>query len=64
MSYNKVRQFLERFGPFLCQYIEDVDEKMNFYDSIGIEIRTPFNRFFSTFWNIFGGLCTQVFYSW
>ena len=28
------------------------------------EIRLPFYRSFSTFWNIFGGLCTQVFYSW
>ena len=29
-----------------------------------IEIRIPFYRSFSTFWNMFYGLCTQVFYSW
>ena len=28
-----------------------------------IETRLPFYRSFSTFWNIFGGLCTQGFYS-
>ena len=37
---------------------------MNFlYDSDEIEIRLPFYRSFSTFWIIFGGLCTQIFYS-
>ena len=35
---------------------------MNFYDSDEIEIRLPFYRSFSTFRNIFGGLCTQVTY--
>ena len=35
-----------------------------FYDSDETKIRLPFYRCFSTFWNIFGGLCTQVFYSW
>ena len=29
-----------------------------------IEINLPFNKFLSTFWNISGGLCTQVLYSW
>ena len=29
-----------------------------------IEIRIPFYRSFLTFWNMFDGLCTQVFYSW
>ena len=44
-------------------YIENVDQKMNFlYDSDEIEIRLPFCRSFSTFWNIFCGLCTEVFY--
>ena len=28
------------------------------------EIRLPFYRSFSRFWNIFNGRCTQVFYSW
>ena len=28
-----------------------------------METRHPFYRSISTFWNIFGGLCTQVFYS-
>ena len=52
------KKVLERFGP----YIENVDE--NLYDSDEIEIKLFFfNRFFSTFWNIFGGPCTQVFYS-
>ena len=37
---------------------------MNFlYDSDKIEIRLPFYRYFSAFWYIFGGLCTQFFYS-
>ena len=35
-----------------------------FYDSDESEIRLPFHRSLSTFWNIFSGLCTQVFYSW
>ena len=43
-------------------YIENFDQKMNFlYDSDEIEIRLSFYRSFSAFWNIFGGLCTQVF---
>ena len=33
-----------------------------FYESDDFEIRLPFYISFSTFWNIFGGLCTQVFY--
>ena len=45
------------------QYIQNVDQKMNFYDSDEIEIKPPFYRSFSTFWNIIGGFCTQVFYS-
>ena len=32
------------------------------YDSDETEIRFPFYRSFSTFRNIFRGLCTQVFY--
>ena len=35
-----------------------------FYDIDEIEIRLPFYRSFSTFWNTFSGLCTQVYYSW
>ena len=34
------------------------------YHSDEIEIRLPFYRSFSTFWNIFDGLCAKVFYSW
>ena len=34
-----------------------------FYDSVEVEIRLPFYRPFSAFWNIFDGFCTQVFYS-
>ena len=42
-------------------YIENVDQKMNFlHDSNEIEIRFPFYRSFSKFWNIFGGLCSKV----
>ena len=38
---------------------------MNFFnDSDEIEIRLPFYRSFSTFWNRSGDLFTQVFYSW
>ena len=33
------------------------------YDSDEIEIRLSFYRSFLTFWNIFGGLFTQGFYS-
>ena len=44
-------------------YIENVDQKMNFlYGCDEIEIRLSFYRSFSTIWNIFGGLCTQVFF--
>ena len=44
-------------------YIENVDQKMNFlYGSDEIEIRLSFYRSLSTFWNIYGGLCTQVFF--
>ena len=42
-------------------YIKNVDQKMNFsYDFDKIEVRLPFYRSFSKFWNIFGGLCSQV----
>ena len=41
--------------------IENVYMKMFLYDSDKIKIRLPFYRSFSTFWNIIGGLCTQVF---
>ena len=34
-----------------------------FRDADEIEIRLPFCRSFTTSWNIFGGLCAQVFYS-
>ena len=43
--------------------IEKVGQKMNFYMTDEIEIRFRFYRSFSTFWNIFDGLCTRVFYS-
>ena len=44
-------------------YIKNVDQKMNFYMALmEIEIRLSFYRSFSTFWNIFGGLRTQVFF--
>ena len=36
---------------------------MIFYDSDESEIRLPFYSSFSTFWNIFGSLCTHVFCS-
>ena len=45
-------------------HIENIDQKINFYDSDETEIRLPFCRSFSTFQNVFGGLCTQVFCSW
>ena len=38
-------------------------ERLIFYDSHEIEIRLPFYRSFSTFCNVFGSLCTQVFHS-
>ena len=40
-----------------------LNERWFFYDSEEIEIRLSFNRSFSAFWNIFGGLFSQVFYS-
>ena len=53
---------LERFGPYIYICIENFDQKMNcLYDSDEIEISLSFYRSFSAFWNIFGGLCTQVF---
>ena len=39
-------------------------KRLTLYDSDGIEIIFHFNRSFSTFWNIFVGLCTKGFYSW
>ena len=38
-------------------------KRLILYDSGEIETRIPFYRSFSTFWNIFGGFCTDVFYS-
>ena len=35
-----------------------------FDDSDEIKIKLQFYRSFSTFWNLFGGLCAQVFCSW
>ena len=43
--------------------IENVDQKMNFL-WLETEIRLPFYTSFSTFWNKFGGLYAQFFYSW
>ena len=34
------------------------------YDSDKNDIRLPFCRSFSTFWNLFGSLYTEVLYSW
>ena len=39
-------------------------KRLIFYDPDETEIRLPFYISFSTLWNIFGGLWTQVFYSW
>ena len=45
-------------------YIENIGQKMSFLSySDETEITFPFYRSFSTFWNIFRGLCSQVFYS-
>ena len=45
-------------------YIENIGQKMSFLSySDETEITFPFCRSFSTFWNIFRGLCSQVFYS-
>ena len=42
-------------------YKENADQKMNFlHDSDETEIRLPFYRSFSKFWNIFGGFSSQV----
>ena len=38
-------------------------KRLTFCDFNEIETRLPFNRSFSTFWNIFGSLWTHVFYS-
>ena len=43
---------------------EKIDQKSNFFDSSETDIKLPFCSSFSTFKNIFGVLCTQVFYSW
>ena len=61
---NCHRKFFRKVWTiYLASYIKNVNQKMNFYDSDEIELRLPFYRSFSTFWNIFGGLCTHVFYS-
>ena len=39
-------------------------KRLILYDSDENEVRLPFYRSFPTFYNIFGGLCTQDFYSW
>ena len=44
-------------------HLENVDQKTIFYNSDETENIFPFYIFFSTFQNIFGSLCTQVFYS-
>ena len=55
------RKGLKIFKKAWTRYIENVDQKMNLlYGSDDIEIRLPFYRPFSKFWNIFGGLCSQV----
>ena len=49
------------FRKVWTKYIENVDQKMNFlYDSGEIDIRLPFHKSFSKFWNAFGGLCSRV----
>ena len=37
-------------------------KKLIFYDSDENETRLPFYKSFSTFGNVFDGLCTQFFY--
>ena len=49
------------FGKVWTIYIENVDQKMNVLWLYEIESRLRFERSFSTFWDIFGGLCTQFF---
>ena len=52
------------FRKVSTTFIKNIDQKMNLlYDSDEIEIRLYFYRYFSTFWNIFGGICIHVFYS-
>ena len=52
------------FGKVWTIYVENVDQKINIlYNSDEIEIRLPFYKSCSTFWNLFGGFCTQDFYS-
>ena len=48
---------------FSTIYIHNINQKMSFDDTDETEIRIPFYRSLSAFWNIFGGLCTQVFCS-
>ena len=43
------KEFLERFYLTIYKYIENIDQKINFYDSDETKIRLPFYRFFSTF---------------
>ena len=52
------KEFLERFGPY---FVENIDQKMNFYDSDETEIRLPFNRSFPVFWNILVVLTLKFF---
>ena len=51
------------FRKVLPIYIENVNQKIFFYDSDEIEIRLPFYRSSSTFGNILGSIYTQVFFS-
>ena len=52
------------FGKVWTIYVENVDQKINFlYDSDETEIRLPFYKSVSTFWNQLGGFSSQDFYS-
>ena len=56
------KEFSESFGPYI--YYKILIKRSIFVDSDETEIRLTFYRSFSTFWTIFGGLCTHVFDSW
>ena len=53
------KECLERFGPHIYKMLI---KSGLFNDPDEIEIRLPFYRSSSTFWNISGGLCTRYLF--
>ena len=60
---TKQGDVLSRKQKIITKKLSEMFEQHDIDDSDEIEIKLPFYKSFLTFWNIFGGLCTQIFYS-